>query len=472
MSDIGRTSDAQGPAAPPAPLALQDTVPSLREDLVVARGAAPGQFEVKDPGGDGALVLYDVELSVARMLDGRRRVADVLENADRLGIPVDVDGLSRFVRSLDRQRFLAAPGSTAGGPARSRPPRRAWDADTRERFQAGMRLVRTGSPDEAVPIFQGLLAADPANAEAQEMLALIAAGHAMATSSLGDLFAVHRPSRAVRRSGRGWAPLALAGLAGAAVLSWQLLERSAAARDAAMQAAEVATREAQAAAREASAAARSAAAAPAPATADGPGAAPAARIAPVERRWHPALGEVRAPAAGVLAWRDPAPSLVARGERLGDVFAAGEPDAPGPEARARLEELTRLAATDPVYQEFLERERATLTGRAAAGRIFGLAAPLAGHLTLVARHDARVAQGEVVARLVDGEAWRVSVTLRGAAPRPGAACEVAGDGAGDRAAGQVLEVASREGRHEVTCAVAAAAAPWLAQARAPYLRLP
>jgi hypothetical protein len=163
---------------------------------------------------------------------------------------------------------------------------------------------------------------------------------------------------------------------------------------------------------------------------------------------------------------------VAKGERLGEIRASAEPQAPGPEARARLEELERLAATDPVYQEFLEKERATLTGQAAAGRSFGLASPIDGTLSLVARTDARVGQGEVVARLLDGEAWRLSGTLRGAAPRPGAACEVAGDGASDRAAGTVIEASTREGVHEVTCAVTAAQAPWLEQARAPYLRLP
>jgi hypothetical protein len=290
MSEFGSTSEAQGQAAAPAaPLSRQDTVPNLREDLVVARGEAPGQFEVRDPRGGGALVLHDVELSVARMLDGRRRVSEVLENAERLGIPVDLDGLSRFVRTLERQRFLGPRGSAAGGATRSRPPRKVWDAGTRERFQAGMKLVRTGRPDEAVPLFQQLLAADPANAEAQEMLSLIAAGHALAASSIGDLFAARRPGRSARRGGWGWALLAAALLGVGGAVSWQLLERSGAARDAALKAAEVATRQAEAAAQEAAAsarnAARSASAAPlAPAAPATEPVRPAPRTAPVERR--------------------------------------------------------------------------------------------------------------------------------------------------------------------------------------------
>ena len=93
MASIGRTEDARDQASPAPSLSAQETAPSLRDDLVVARGAAPGQFEVRDPRGGGTLILYDVELQVARMLDGRRRIAEVLENADRLGIPVDLAGL-------------------------------------------------------------------------------------------------------------------------------------------------------------------------------------------------------------------------------------------------------------------------------------------------------------------------------------------------------------------------------------------
>jgi hypothetical protein len=229
-SNIGRT-DAASPGLAP-PLSLQDTVPNLREDLVVARGASPGQFEVRDPKGSGALVLHDVQLQVGRMLDGRRRVADVVANAHMLGIPVDVEGLSTFVRSLEQQRFLSPPGSTAGGPSRTRPPRKVWHPRTREQFQSAMRLVREGRPHEAVPIFGRLASDDPDNVEAREMLALIAVGHALAARPIGELLSERRregPTAA--RRGRVWAVVAVVlALALGGAIAWRLVARSEQAR--------------------------------------------------------------------------------------------------------------------------------------------------------------------------------------------------------------------------------------------------
>jgi hypothetical protein len=192
----------------------------------------------------------------------------------------------------------------------------------------------------------------------------------------------------------------------------------------------------------------------------------------VERRWHPALGELHAPEAGVLSWREPAPARVRTGERLGELRAAAPPPAPDPAARARLEELERLAATDPVYQEFLEKERASLAAAAEAGPGVALVAPVAGVLAPVARSGEAVARGELLARVVDAEAWHVAATVPGERPAPGAACEVAGDRARDRAGGRVAQAVAGDRGHEVTCAVAAGHAPWLERARAPSLRLP
>jgi hypothetical protein len=436
------------PRDPPAPHvkdpSRQDTVPCLRLDLLVARGAVPGQFEVRDPRGGGTLVLDDVELSVARMFDGRRRLAEVLENADRLGIPADLDGLTRFIHSLERLHFLAPRGTVARGGSRSRPPRKPWDARTRERFQGAMKLVRSGRPDEAVPTLLRLLTADPGNVEAQELLSLVVAGHTLAASPIGELLATrHRPGRITLPVGWGRALLLAAGVVAlAGLLAWGLWPRGT----------------------EPGAPRSRAAAPPAPAS--------ALRTGPIDRRWHPLLGELRAPAAGLLRWREPLPSQVVAGERLGEIRAAAEPAEPGPEARRRLEELERLAAADPVYEEFLEKERATLSGQVAAGRSFGLAPARAGTLSILARAETRVARGDLVARLLDGETWHLAASVTGEAPRTGADCEVAGDGAGERATGRVLEAIPGDGRQEVICVLSADLAPWLERARAPSLRLP
>jgi len=110
--------------------------------------------------------------------------------------------------------------------------------------------------------------------------------------------------------------------------------------------------------------------------------------------------------------------------------------------------------------------------QAAAGRSHGLAAPAAGVLTVLVRSEARAAPGELVARVIDPESWRVAALLRGPPPAAGAALELAGDGEADRAAAQVVEVLPVEGQVELILAVPASAAPWLGGARAPYLRLP
>jgi hypothetical protein len=442
MSTLSRSSDQEGRQAtrPARALSRTDTVPLLRSDLVVARGGAPGQFEVWDPRGGGALVLLDVELSVARMFDGSRRVTEVLENADQLGIPADLEGLARFIQGLERQRFLAPAGARPVRSSRSRPRRASWDPGTRERFRSAMKLVRTGRPDEAVPAFQLILASHPEVVEAQEMLSLIAAGHALVASPIGELFSIrYRPGRGSGWNRTGLVALAATALLLAALVAWAFPSSIPSA---------------------------------APSLATSAPVGPGRGATPIERRWHPAIGELRAPAAGVLAWRDPIPARVAIGERLGEIRASSGTRDPGPTERGRIEELQRLAATDPVYLEFLERERTAQARPANPDGHVGLTSPYTGTLTRVAPGQALVTPGELLARLVDGEAWRLSATLGGRPPESGEACEVAGDGPGDRASGRVVATVTRDGQHQVTCAVTAAQAPWIELARAPTLRLP
>jgi hypothetical protein len=464
--------------AAPAPVLLSrsEVVPLLRADLVVGRGASPGLFELTDPTRGRQLVLFEFELSVARMLDGRRRVAEVIENGDRLGIPVDPGGLSRFVQLLERQGFLAPAGTASvAGSAGPWAKRRTWDARTRARFQSGVRLVRLGRPDEAVASFREILAGDPENPEAHEMLALIAAGHALAARPIGEVF--QRPVRLAagyRRFPGALGAAALLLLAGAVGLGWLLVAPGSDPRAPARlgPGPGASPADAQVAGRRRSrapvASPAEAPRAPAPLAET---ALPTRRTAPIERRWHPTLAEVRSPAAGVLVWKDPVPLRVARGERLADVRARAEAAAPGPEAVRRVEELQRLAAEDPVYLEFLEKERAALRGRAGSGRTFGIAAPAAGQVTQLVRTEARVAAGDLLARVVDADSWRVSVLVRGEPPDPRADCEIAGDGADDRAPCHVLEARVAEGQVAVTLALRASTAPWLEQARSTSVRL-
>jgi hypothetical protein len=335
-------------------------------------------------------------------------VAEVIEGGERLGIPVDPPGLSRFVAVLRQHGFLAPPGdrppALTQGPW-SRP--RNWDEGTRATFREGVRLLRNGRPDEAVARFRAVLAADPESAEAHEMLALVAVGHSLAARPIGEAF--QRPDRltARRASLAPWAMAAAAGLALAGV-----------------------------------------------------GAA----------AWRQLPGRAAAPAAGTLAWADPLPLRLARGEVAGEVRVPSAPAVPGPDARRRLEELEKLAAEDPVYQEFLEKERAAAPARSGRPRAAAIAAPAAGQVTPLVRSASRVAAGALVARVVDPETWLAIALFRGGPPEAGTRCEIAGDGAADRATCQIVEArGTDDGRLAATLAVPSREAPWLERARAPHV---
>jgi hypothetical protein len=461
--------ETDGGPAQPQLLLRSDVVALLRADLVVGRGASPGLFELTDPGTGNQVVLYDFELSVARMLDGRRTLRDLIEIGERLGIPIDPAGLSKFQHQLGSLGFLALPESRA--KASSNGPwstRRTWDEKTRDRFRSGVKLVRSGRPDEAVNCFREILAGDPENPEAHEMLALLAAGHALAARPIGEVFERQsRPTSPSRRFPIAVTIVVALLVGGASWAIWSLTAPSGhwrrAASDPLAEASPPGRHRAPPEPRVAPVL-DEVATTPMPLAA----ALQSRRTVPVERRWHPALAEVRAPAAGILLWRAPTPVRVARGERLGEVRAA-QPD-PTPEARKRLEEMERLAAEDPVYQEFVEKERAALAG-AGAGRSTAVAAPAEGEPTTVVQAHARVAAGDLIARIVDAGSWRVSVLVRSEPPAGDAECEIAGDGDADRAACHVVDAAPANGAFGVTVAVSARAVPWLEHARAPCVWL-
>lgn len=442
-----------------AKAATDEVVPLLRPDLLVGRGAGPGLFELTGPEGGRPLVLADSELSVARMLDGRRRVSQVIENGERLGIPVDAGGLSKFVRQLELLGFLMPPGTKPASPGKDGPwpKRRPWNEQTRSLFQNGVRLMRQGQPDEAAPYFRKMLEEDPENPEAREMLCLVASGHSLAARPIGEVFErAPARSRRERRAGSTRA-VAAAGLLIVALAAWRVGAGVGQAPGEAV-------------------AVRALAPRPPPAPNPPPpqaAPAPAAHVsAPVERRWHPALAEVRAPAAGELAWKEPLPDRVARGEWLGEIRGKAEPEAAAPEATQRLAQLERLAAEDPVYAEFLERERAALSQGAARRARVAMAAPSAGQASQLVRAGVNVGIGDLVAHIVDPESWRLSVLFGGFLPTVGAPCEVGGDGPSTTAECRVVEVLPAAQGARVTVAVRASAAPWLERARAPTVRFP
>ena len=86
---------------------LEDKVPRIRGDLLIVHAPrSRSVFHVADPKSNRAFGLFDTEVSVARMLDGKRKVKDVIENAAKLGVEVSIDSLQHFISHLKSYRFI------------------------------------------------------------------------------------------------------------------------------------------------------------------------------------------------------------------------------------------------------------------------------------------------------------------------------------------------------------------------------
>lgn len=157
-----------GFVGPPAGISkLEDKVPRLRGDLVVEKVKRSRVLHhVKDPKTGRVFSFTDTEVSIARMLDGKRLVKDVLENADKLGIEVSIDSLQHFIKQLKSFRFIDADlddGKTAW------PKRVPWTEEERHLYQATMKKLREGQFAEALSFAQSLESVDPKKAEVQAL---------------------------------------------------------------------------------------------------------------------------------------------------------------------------------------------------------------------------------------------------------------------------------------------------------------
>lgn len=159
--------------APPAPVAdggdlgLDQVVPLFREDLkVTPRPGSKAVLEVLDPVKGRSFSLYDFELSIARMLNGVRTVAEVSETAAKIGIPVTPATLSRFIRQMRAYGFIAEQA-----PAQKHfwDQRRQWSAEVRGLYQGALRLYRASRYEDCLEYLGALLEIDPENADAKEL---------------------------------------------------------------------------------------------------------------------------------------------------------------------------------------------------------------------------------------------------------------------------------------------------------------
>lgn len=143
----------------------EDLAPVLRGDLVITPSkTSRGTLDVKDPQRERSFTLYDFEVSIARMLDGRRTLGEVIVAANRLGIPATLATLRTFLQQLRAYQFI---DETAGGDAETTwAPRKQWTVEVRELYQSALRQMRLGRFDEARSYVEAMAAADPDNAEA------------------------------------------------------------------------------------------------------------------------------------------------------------------------------------------------------------------------------------------------------------------------------------------------------------------
>jgi hypothetical protein len=157
------------------PLRMDEAVPQFRGDLKVARkGESKGLYEVTNPTSGKTFTLYDFEVSIARMLDGRRKVSDVVEAAGRIGIPITLSSFQQFVRQLKAYGFVAANSEAAPQPGRvagsAWAPRAQWTDEVRHLVQGALKMFRMGRIQETRDYLTALLQVDPGNAEALEMM--------------------------------------------------------------------------------------------------------------------------------------------------------------------------------------------------------------------------------------------------------------------------------------------------------------
>jgi biotin carboxyl carrier protein len=139
--------------------ASTDIVPRLRSDLVLndtAHGVGENVVVVTLPQSGRQLSLRGFELSIARMLDGVRSAGDVVEKAASIGLPVSLEGLSRFVAQLRVHGLLVDPTTPPAAAGTTWPQRREWPTEMRTAFQGALRDARANMLKEAKQHLDGL----------------------------------------------------------------------------------------------------------------------------------------------------------------------------------------------------------------------------------------------------------------------------------------------------------------------------
>jgi hypothetical protein len=195
---LAMTPPPEAPVRKSVPKLLEanDIAPGFRAGVKLTRNALGG-YEVQDLVTGAAFALNEFEGSLARMLNGQRPISDILESGRRLGIPINLESLQKFIQHLDGNGFLGNANEVDAKAAWA--SRGEWESSVRTLFQSGIRLLRQGKHAEAAGYFEALLEEDPHNIEARELLAMAHAGHAHegarppAMTGLSDTISVVAP---------------------------------------------------------------------------------------------------------------------------------------------------------------------------------------------------------------------------------------------------------------------------------------
>lgn len=125
---------------------------------------------MKVAGRAQGFLLYDLELALAKLLDGRRSMKEVLEQANRLGIPATPQSLQRFLRQLWQYGFLDAQEPTPAARTLSSP-------ETFSGRAVVMRLWSEEKQEEALSYLEMLLGRFPEDESLMQLQALLREKH-------------------------------------------------------------------------------------------------------------------------------------------------------------------------------------------------------------------------------------------------------------------------------------------------------
>ncbi len=173
-----------------------DLVPALRADLVLSqepRDVGLHTVTIKDPVSQKSLNVRGFELSICRMMNGTRTVADVCAAAQAIGIPVTPEKLGALLARLNTLGLLAPkPAAPAPPPAPvAAPPsapvgaamknarsltwfgRAQWSSQTRAHYQNALKEARLDHLENAKRDVMKLLETAPDTEEAKVLLGWI-----------------------------------------------------------------------------------------------------------------------------------------------------------------------------------------------------------------------------------------------------------------------------------------------------------